>query len=302
MKIKQLIVGNLLLPLILLASPCFAQDDAKKDEKTDSTQVWETTGSVGLTLANVGLENWAGGGVSSVSVGFVSSYKANRETENAVWNNQFDFAYGLLKQRGNNTFRKTDDQLIIQSQLGYKLSEHWLISGLLNFRTQISPGYEYGLDSLGEETRNKISNLLAPGYLTVNTGITYKIKKVFTATLAPLTVKNTFVMDDEINEVSFGLEQGNSIRSELGINFSANLNKKVMENVTISSGLALFANYKTLGEIDVNWEALLSMKVNKYINASFGTQLIYDQDIEIDNKNSLVQFKHALNIGIGITF
>ena len=61
-----------------------AQDKAD----SDSTSLWKRSGSAGLTFANVGLENWAGGGVSSVSVGFVGNYKATRESDKTVWSNQ----------------------------------------------------------------------------------------------------------------------------------------------------------------------------------------------------------------------
>ena len=114
----------------LMCQHSFAQDE--EAAKPDS--LWDTSGSVALTFANVGLENWAGGGVSSVSLGFAGNFKATRESDKTVWSNQFDLAYGLLKQKDNETFRKTDDQLIILSQYGYKLSEKWLISSSLNFR------------------------------------------------------------------------------------------------------------------------------------------------------------------------
>lgn len=296
---KHFLKINLIFVLVgFMSQYGLAQD--KEAAETDS--LWNTSGSVALTFANVGLENWAGGGVSSVSLGFVGNYKATRESKKTVWSNQFDLAYGLLKQKGNRTFRKTDDQLIILSQYGYKLNENWLLSGTFNFRSQIAPGYVYSEDNLGNEVRTKISNFLAPGYLTVNTGITYKNKDVFTATLAPITLKNTFVLDDDIEETQFGLDAGKDVRSEFGINLLATFKKEVMENVTFSSNLGLFASYSNLGAIDVNWETLLSMKVNKFINVTFGTQLIYDEDILIDGKNSLVQFKHALNVGLGYNF
>lgn len=296
---KHFLKINLIFVLVgFMSQYGLAQD--REAAETDS--LWNTSGSVALTFANVGLENWAGGGVSSVSLGFVGNYKATRESEKTVWSNQFDLAYGLLKQKGNRTFRKTDDQLIILSQYGYKLNENWLLSGTFNFRSQIAPGYVYSEDNLGNEVRTKISNFLAPGYLTVNTGITYKNKDVFTATLAPITLKNTFVLDDDIEETQFGLDAGKDVRSEFGINLLATFKKEVMENVTFSSNLGLFASYSNLGAIDVNWETLLSMKVNKFINVTFGTQLIYDEDILIDGKNSLVQFKHALNVGLGYNF
>ena len=44
------------------------------------------------------------------------------------------------------------------------------------------------------------------------------------------------------------------------------------------------------------------MKVNKWFNATFGTQLIYDKDILIDTGDGVptdaVQFKHVLNFGL----
>ncbi|MGB0522369.1 MAG: DUF3078 domain-containing protein [Flammeovirgaceae bacterium] len=295
-------ISYLYLLFFLMAYSQVTIAQEKKEAEADSTSSWKSSGSVGLTFANVGLENWAGGGVSSISLGFVGNYKVTRDTKKMVWDNQFDFAYGLLRQRGNETFRKTDDQLIILSQIGYKLNKKWLVTALLNFRTQVSPGYTYGEDSLGNETRTRISNLLAPGYLTVNTGITFKEKDFLTATLAPVTIKNTFVLDDAVNEVDFGLGVGQRVRSEFGINLLANVTKKVMENVNFTTNLSLFANYGNLGAIDVNWEALLAMKVNKYINASFGTQLIYDEEVIINGMGSKVQFKHALNIGFGYTF
>jgi hypothetical protein len=46
--------------------------------------------------------------------------------------------------------------------------------------------------------------------------------------------------------------------------------------------LDLFSNYlEDPQNIDVNWEVLLSLKVNKYITASIGTQLIYDDNTQI---------------------
>lgn len=298
---KKQIIPVLIACLFLIGiNQVVAQDEAKA--ATDTTSLWKKSGSVGLNFANVGLENWAGGGVSSVSVGFIGNYKATRESDVTVWSHQLDLAYGVLKQRGNDSFRKTDDQFIYLSQYGYKLSEKWLITGGLNFRTQLAPGYEYGTDANGDETRDKISNLLSPGYLSINTGITYKHKDIFTATFSPATLKNTFVLDDGVDETSFGLDAGKTSRSEFGMSLLSSVNVKVMENVNFSSNLSLFASYEALGEIDVNWEALIAMKINKYLNASFGTQLIYDEDIAINGVNSKVQFKHALSIGLGLTF
>lgn len=77
--------------------------------------------------------------------------------------------------------------------------------------------------------------------------------------------------------------------------------------------LELFSNYLNNPQnIDVNWETLLSMKVNKYISATFSTTLIYDHDINIpvDKNNDgvvekagpRVQFREVLGVGLSYKF
>jgi hypothetical protein len=61
-------------------------------------------------------------------------------------------------------------------------------------------------------------------------------------------------------------------------------------------------NYKTPRLIDVFWDNSILMSVNKYIQASFNTNLIYDDDIKIlDSDGSVgprIQFKHVLAVGL----
>jgi hypothetical protein len=83
-----------------------------------------------------------------------------------------------------------------------------------------------------------------------------------------------------------------------------------MKNVTFLTRLDLFSNYLNHPEkIDVNWEVLLNMKINKYLSASINTLLIWDDDIKFDDpetsiveKKSKVQFKEVFGIGLSATF
>ena len=82
----------------------------------------------------------------------------------------------------------------------------------------------------------------------------------------------------------------------------------------------MFSNYTNNPQnIDVNWDNILNMKVNKYISASITTSLIYDDDVKIavlkDDGTPKVradgatpevgprtQLKYVLGVGFAYTF
>jgi len=275
---------------------------------------WERKGSLGFNFANVGLSNWAGGGENSISLGAVYNTAFIRTTANNSWKTSIDFALGGAKV-GEGEFRKTDDQIILNSQYTKSINEHWGwgFGGML--RTQLLVGNVFSVDPADatQEVATKISNFMAPGYLTINLGFDYNPSKAFSVSMAPAAGKFTFVLDDELfaddanpNEVVYGVEEGNQVRAEFGANILATLNVDVAENISFQSSLNFFTAYDTFGNVDTNWETLLVMKVNEWFNATLGTQLIYDDDIKIDAGDGSVperaiQFKHVLNIGVNFS-
>ncbi|MGB3182776.1 MAG: DUF3078 domain-containing protein [Cyclobacteriaceae bacterium] len=277
-----------------------------QDQTEDVDTLWITGGDVALNFSNVGLSNWAGGGQSSLSLGGIFNTFTKMEDENNLWRTDLQLAYGVIKQ-GDNELRKSDDAIILISQYGYKLSEHWQASLNANFRTQFAPGYNYPEDVDGLEQKRLISEFMAPGYLVASPGITY-IKEHFSATFSPASVKWTFVLNDSLAAAgAYGVDPGQNTRSQLGMNLSAQYDQEIAKNVTFSTLVNLFNDYETFGNIDVNWETLLIMKVNEWLSTSFTTQLIYDDDIDVvregnpDDVGPAVQFKNVLNVGVNVT-
>lgn len=271
-------------------------------QDSDSVTV-KKSGSWGVNFANVGLSNWAGGGESSLAIGTVFNTSLERIKGGSTWKNQFDFALGGAKV-GEQDFRKTDDAIILLSQYSNQIKSNlsWSITGIL--RTQLLEGNSFSTDNNGNEVTTKISNFMAPGYLSLNLGFDHKIGEHLSISFAPAAGKFTFVLDDELsNAGAFGVTPGDKIRSEFGTNFLAVLDIPIMENITFKSNLNFFTAYESFGNVDTNWETLLVMKINKWFNATFGTQLIYDDDILIqvgDNPvefDRRIQFKHVLNFG-----
>ena len=276
---------------------------AAKAQQIDSIQLTKTA-SLGVNFANVGLSNWAAGGESSVALGTVLNSKIVRKKGLGTWTNQFDFALGGARV-GDKDFRKTDDNIILQTKFTQRFSKKFRFSTLGIFRTQLLDGFKFRADPLneGEELSEKISGFMAPGYLSLNLGFDYQPSDAISVSIAPTSGKFTFVSDQTLADAgAFGVSAGEHSRAEFGANLLVALDVPVMDNISCKSSINLFSSYDEFGTIDVNWESLFVMKINKWFNSSLGTQLIYDKDILIAQEDgsvdSAVQFKHVLNFGL----
>jgi len=259
----------------------------QKNGNTSSDTLWKVGGLVNINFSQVYLSNWAGGGQNAVSTQGILSLFANYAKDKTSWDNSIDLAYGVIKQGDakSTPWFKNDDRLEFNSKFGHKASDKWYYSGLFNFRSQ----FNYGYSKVGDTVH--ISNFLAPAYTIVALGMDYKPSKSFTFFVAPLTSKMTFVMDDYLSGLgAFGVDSGEVFRSEVGGYVKLGLVKEKpfkMEGVTFKTKLSLFSNYSNEpGNIDVTWETLTNVKLNKYLTISLSTYLIYDHDTDIARYNS----------------
>ncbi len=271
----------------------------------DSLKAWYIGGSGSFAFSQAAFSNWAAGGQNSIGLDAYLDLMANYHKGRHVWGNALSLGYGFnILGKGNQTnFTKSNDKLEFTSAYGYAFSKDkkWLLTVLLNFRSQFSAGYNYPDDS------TVISNFMAPGYLVAGLGITYAPAKWFYVYLSPASGRFTFVIDKKLSDAgSFGVDKGQTMRSEFGSYLRANMNKDLSKTINLTTTVALFTDYmKNFGNIDVNWDLLLTMKVNKWLAASITTQLIYDDDIIIkpdatEPGGPRTQFKELL--GIGITY
>lgn len=266
--------------------------------------LWKVSGQASLNFSQVSFNNWVAGGQNSVSGVGILNYNANYEKDRLHWENTLKSGFGLLKEEGNEA-TKTEDKFEINSKAGIESqnNEHLLYSAFVNFNTQFASGYNY------PNTTDKISDWMAPGYLTLAAGIDYKPTDNFSLFITPLSAKFTFVTDDELSaQGAFGVDPGETIRSEVGATFKSELKAAVMQNVNLSTALTLFSNYLDNPEnIDVNWDVILNMKINDYLSANLMTTLIYDHDILVPiddegNTGRRIQFKQLLGIGLSYQF
>lgn len=280
---------------MLFATALFAQE-----QEADTSWKVGTAGSI--TFSQVSLSNWAAGGESSYAAegnfGFFANYEKNKTT----WLNHLDLAYGLVKIVDDET-KKSNDKIDFESKFGYQAGKKWKYSAMFNFRTQFTEGYNYD-----EDPKVVISDFMAPAYLILALGMDFTPNKELSILLSPITGKTTLVTDSELSDQgAYGVDPGKNAKHEYGALLKIIYNKKLMKNILFSSKADFFSAYHNHPEnIDVNWEMVLDMKINKYFSTIIRTHMIYDHDTKITDTDGvakpMLQFKESFGFGIAYSF
>jgi len=277
-------------------------DAAPKD-----TVYWTFPGLAGLNFAQTAFVDWAEGGQNSIAENAFLQINANYKKQKMFWNNNLSAEYGMFYSEANKNYnwRKNSDKLSVSSNFGYHAAKHWYYAAMLDFKTQFTKGYDYPTDS----TRAYVSNFLTPGYLIASIGANYIPNKYVSVYLSPTTVRFIFVSDTLLS-AKYGLDEGKKMKTEFGAYAKVINNFDIMKNVNLNSKLELFSAYETFGNVVVDWEMMLMMKVNKYINASIRTHVKYDDAVKstkiVDGEpiegGPKVQFMDVIAVGFSYNF
>lgn len=293
--------------LVMLGDSLLIQEPVKET-------FWKTGGTYTLNIQQVTLSNWAAGGTGSFALNTGATLFANFKKDSKVWDTQLTVNLGFNRQNERDyKTRKTNDNFIFVSNYGRQLSEKFFLTTQLDARTQLASGYKYTKPPGSEnEVRTKISDLLTPGYLQSSTGINYRRsfedKGKISVILSPFTGRFTLVLNDSLSRAgAFGVIPEENVRAEAGMSLAlGGVDVVLMENVTWKADLNLFSNYERFGNLVVNFNSLIRMKVNKYISTRIETALIYDEQVLIkqDDGSSkrAIQFQNLINFGISLDF
>lgn len=291
---------------IMLCIASFAQDE--------QPQGWTHKGNIGLNFGQSSYTNWAAGGQNSVNGQGLFNYEIHYLKNKFKWDNTLNLGLGYSYYSFKKKPIKTDDKIEFTSLAGIKATEHLNYSAELAFRSQFAKGYNYELDST-----TYISKFLAPAYISLGLGIEWVPNPHFSLYFSPITGRVTIVNDEYLASIgAFGVNaldandttqhaKSEKIRYEFGARAVAKFQYPLAKNIDFNSKLELFSNYLNHPErIDVDWQNMLVLKVNDWLNANLATHLIYDYDIPFYTetgdliKGSKVQFKEVLAIGFMI--
>ena len=261
---------------------------------------WKTKLQTGLNISEASFTgNWKGGGVNSIAGNALLNINADYTAGKYEWTNDFETIYGNVKN-GSLGWRKTADRIFFETKLSYKLRNPWRLFASATFMSQFDAGYDFKEDISGADSISRISGFMSPGYVTEALGFEYKPVEWFSAQFGVGALRQTFVTAQSLYDIAgketlYGVDRGQVMRNQVVFQFVAEMNKEIMKNITLKVRYLGIADYQKLNGQDFVHRLDLNIlaKVNKYINASFGSVLLYDFDQDKD-----VQFSQLINIGI----
>ncbi len=294
--------------LCLLALFCaFFANAQEENEDEKQPEGWSTEGNISLLFNQSAFnEEWTGGGTSNLAGNFLFNYDFNYLKGDFTWENKILVDYGLTRQRGDDFARKTSDRLEVNSIAGKQVEDSsWFYSLFLNFRTQITQGYEFSEDpETGQTIRTEYTNFFSPAYLQFGPGMLWKKSENLYVNVAPATGRLVFVDSDftsgpdYVDGDYFGVDEGSATRFELGTSISGYAKFDIIENVRMENLLNLYSNYlEDPQNIDIDYTMNMKMKINSYLSTNLVFQAIYD-----DNAVKGFQIREVFGLGFNYSF
>lgn len=265
--------------------------EAKPDAPAvDTVKAWSIQGQNTLMLNQAAFSNWVGGGANNVGWLAGVNYNMTYEKGKDLWENIVILGYGQNNTKGVGT-RKTQDVINLSTNYGREVFKNWYISGGVSLQTQFAGGYEDG----NNPDAKKISNFMAPGFLNIGAGMTYRPNDNFTMTLRPANARWTFVLDEDLQYAgSYGLKHdGDSSLFQFGFLGTVIYKVKIMDNINLTNSASVFSNYLDHPDrLVLAYGAVLNMKINKYVSSNITLDLLYDH-----NQIQKTQLKQTLGVG-----
>jgi len=271
-------------------------------------------GSV-FTLNQTYVSNWTKGGESSFMTMMDLQGEAtyNNKDANSQWINTMRLKFGTLRTEEKG-FSKNHDLWEINSKYNQNAWGKIGMSATFYMKNQLAKGYNFPNDSV------PVSKFLNPASLTVGLGAEYKPFKNTTINLAPLSYKNTFVLDTAvIDQTKHGIEEGSRSKQEMGTQIVINNKFSPFKDLTFENKVRLFSSYLNKPQnVDVDWELIMDQKINWFFSIRLNLHLIYDDDILFSvpdsegapillpdgskKKVALTQFKEFIGLSLQFKF
>ena len=259
---------------------------------------WTFGGKLKLQLMqNYISDNWYKGGSSSNSMIYNSTFWANYNNKQKVqWDNKLEMNLGFQtnKDDTHHSFKTNTDLLRMTTKLGIRASGHWYYTVSLQSWTQFYRKYANNSDYI-------YSDFMSPFESLLSVGMDYKQNRKnynLTVVLAPLSYDFIFVGRHDLTS-RYGVPGRHHSYEKIGSNVTCNIDWKICKELTWTSRLFCFTNYKS---VVAEWENTFNFKINKFLSSTLYLYPRFDDAYHSDKSHAKIQFKEYLSMGLDWSF
>ena len=259
---------------------------------------WKINGALSLQLMqNYISDNWYKGGTSSNSMIFTSTFTANYDNRQRVqWDNKLEMNLGFQTNKEDqfHKFKTNTDLLRMSNKLGVRASGHWYYTVSLQSWTQFYRKYNNNSDYI-------YSDFMSPFESLLSIGMDYKLNKKncnLTVVLAPISYDFIYVGRRELTG-RYGVPGDHHSYEKIGSNITCNITWKLMKELTWTSRLYCFTNYKSFV---AEWEHTFNFTINKFLSSKLYLYPRFDDVYHSQKSHARIQFKEYLSMGVNWNF
>ncbi len=262
---------------------------------------WKYTAAASMQFSQHSIsDNWYQGGESTNALNSDLCLTANYNDKQKVqFENVLEIKLGFITAPSDTVhhYKTNADMLRLNSKLGLQAVKNLYYTLVTEFKTQFFSNYK-------TNTNDLISTFFSPAQLDLSLGLDYKLTKPkYTLSLAGLPLSYTFVYiadKDIVNPSSFNVEPGKSTANMFGSRINANLNWKILPNLSYLSKFEFFTTYE---KVIMNWENTFEFKFNRYLSTKVFLHGRFDDGVTLTEDNdTYFQFKEMLTFGLSYTW
>lgn len=277
-----------------------ADEDLKEDLSMVKNLIkkpnwWLTGGDGSLQLTqNYISENWYKGGESTNSMLASLRLFANyNDREKVQFENLAEARFGF-NTASSDTVRKyriNTDLIRFTSKLGLQAAKKWYYTLAAEINTQFSPSYK-------KNSNDVVSAFLSPMNFIVSLGMDYKLERPkvkLSLMLLPADYNLRYVRRKDVDETQFGVDEGKTVRHEVGSRLKYIMEWKIISTVTWATRLEYFTSYD---KVEAEWENTFNFILNRYLSTKIFVHARFDDNVNKLPGKSYFQLKELLSFGI----